>query len=122
VVLFIAGLSSIPPEFYDAASLETSSRLDVLRYITIPLLRETIFIAFVVIVGSSFGHATGLVFLLTFGGPQNATEMLGLYSYSMAFRARDFGYASAISFVVLVLVLALVWIPARRIARERLEY
>lgn len=122
VVLFIASLAGIPSEFFDAARLETDNMLDVLRYVTIPLLRETIFISFVVIVGSSFGHATGLVFLLTEGGPGNRTELLGLYGYDIAFRGRQFGYSSAISLVILLIVFCLVIIPALRLAKERLEY
>ncbi|MFM8322988.1 MAG: carbohydrate ABC transporter permease [Chloroflexota bacterium] len=122
VVLFMAGLSGIPSEYYDAAKLETSSFFHTLRYITIPLLRETIFMSFVVIVGSSFGSSTGLVFLLTAGGPGNRTELLGLYGYSIAFRGRQFGYSSAISLVILILVIALVIGPAFRLAKERLEY
>lgn len=122
VVLFIAGLSGIPKEFYDAARLETNSFLQTLRFVTIPMLRETIFMSFVVIVGSSFGTSTGLVFLLTAGGPGNRTELLGLYGYNIAFRGRQFGYSSAISLIILVLVVLLVIVPAYRLAKERLEY
>jgi raffinose/stachyose/melibiose transport system permease protein len=121
VVLFLAGLAGIPSEYYDAAHLETSSSFDMLRYITVPLLRESIFMSFVVIVGSSFGHATGLIFLLTSGGPLHRTELMELYSYTIAFRGQQYGYSSAISVIVLALVLALVIGPALRLARERLE-
>ncbi len=122
VVLFLAGLSRIPEEIFDAVRLETNNPLHTLRYITIPLLRETIFISFVVIVGSSFGHKVGIVFLMTFGGPFNSTEMMALYSYLIAFKGHQFGYSSAISLVILLLVFAIVIVPTIRLARERLEY
>jgi ABC-type sugar transport system permease subunit len=122
VVLFIAGLSGIPEEYFDAIKLETNNQITILRYVTLPLLRETIFISFVVIVGSSFGHSTGLVFLLTNGGPNNRTELLGLYGYNMAFRGHQFGYSSAISLVILFIVMLLVIIPTIQLAKDKLEY
>jgi raffinose/stachyose/melibiose transport system permease protein len=122
IVLMLAGLSGIPDEYYDAVSLETDSPLIRHLYITIPMLRETLFVSFTVIIGNAFGHATGLVFLLTRGGPMNATELMGLYSYSMAFQGHQFGYSSTISFFILVLVVLLVFFPARKIAMEKLQY
>jgi len=122
VVLFMAGLAGIPAEYFDAARLETSNPLDILRYVTLPFLRETVFMFFVVIVGSSFGHSTGLVFLLTEGGPGNRTELLGLYGYDMAFRGHQFGYSSAISLVIMVIVVSLIIIPTLRLARDRMEF
>jgi xylobiose transport system permease protein len=59
---------------------------------------------------------------MTNGGPSNATELLGIYMTTQAFRANRFGYASAISVIILLIVgLVLIW-PALRVARERLEY
>jgi ABC-type sugar transport system permease subunit len=122
VVLFSAGLASIPQEYYEAARLETESRLSVLWHITIPLLREQIFTAAVLMVGSVLGFMTGFILLLTGGGPSGRTETLGLYSYWTAFRGLEFGRASAISFLALTIVFMIIIWPTVRIARQRLEF
>jgi ABC-type sugar transport system permease subunit len=122
VVLFTAGIAGIPPEYYDAARLDTDSRLQVLRYITVPMLRQQLFVAGVMTTGGVLGFLTGLFLLLTGGGPAGRTETLGLLSYWTAFRGLEFGRASAISVIVLALMFALIILPTVRAARERLEY
>jgi ABC-type sugar transport system permease subunit len=122
MILFMAGLGSIPAEYYDAARLETSSQWQVLRYITLPLLREVLLIIFVLTFSGSFGGLIGFFLLLTGGGPAGRTDLVGIYMYQSAFRAYQFGYASAISVVLVLLVLLVVIVPVLRIARERLEY
>jgi raffinose/stachyose/melibiose transport system permease protein len=122
MVIFMAGLASIPDEIYDAVRLETNSWFHTLIYITLPLLREQLLLSFVFILAGTFGSLMGFVSLLTDGGPANATELLGIYMARQAFRGNRYGYASAISVILLLTVgLALVW-PALRVARERLEY
>ena len=122
MILFMAGLGSIPPEYFDAARIETNSWWDTLRYVTLPLLREIMLIIFVLIFSGSFGNLIGFFLLLTKGGPEGHTEILGIYMYNTAFRGFQFGYASAISIILVVIVLAVVIYPALHIARERLEY
>jgi ABC-type sugar transport system permease subunit len=122
VMLFTAGLAGIPGEFYDAARLETSSRLQVLRRVTIPLLREQIFVACVMTTGGVLGVLTGFFLLLSGGGPAGRTETLGLLSYFTAFRGLEFGKASAISVLVLAFMFALILGPMLRLARDRVEY
>jgi len=122
MLLFMAGLASIPYEYLEAARLETNRWYHVLRHVTLPMLREVFLIVFTLTFAGSFGHVMGLFFLLTGGGPAGRTEVVGLYMYSSAFRAFRYGYASAISVVMVVLVLAVVVWPAIRMARERLEY
>jgi raffinose/stachyose/melibiose transport system permease protein len=122
MILFLAGVGSIPPEYTDAARLETNSTLVRLRYITIPMLREVMLIIFVLIVSGSFGQLIGFFMLLTNGGPANRTELLGLYMLDAGMRGYQFGYASAISVVLVLIVLAVVIVPVLRISRERLEF
>ncbi len=122
MLIFLAGLASIPEEYFDAALLETSSWLDTLRYITLPLLREQLLISLVLIFGGSFGGLIGLFYLMTSGGPGGSTELLGIYMTLQAFRANRFGYASAISMITLfIVVIFLIW-PVMYITHERLEY
>jgi ABC-type sugar transport system permease subunit len=122
VILFTAGLASIPRDFYDAARLETSSRLQILFNVTIPLLREQIFVACVMTTGGVLGFLTGFFLLLTGGGPAGRTETLGILSYLTAFRALDFGRASTVSVLVLAFLFALIIVPTMRVVRHRVEY
>lgn len=122
VVLFTAGMARIPRDYYDAIKIETTSRLLTLRYVTVPLLREQIFVACIMTTGGVFGYLTGLFLLLTGGGPAGRTETLGIVSYLTAFRGLDFGRATTISVLVLVLVAAAIFAPMQRLARHRLEF
>jgi ABC-type sugar transport system permease subunit len=121
-ILLLAGLGSIPPEYDDAARLETSSQVTRLRHVTLPMLREVMLIIFVLVISGSFGHLVGFFLLLTGGGPAGRTELLGIYMYESGMRGYQFGYASAISVVLVTIVLSVVIVPVLRIARERLEY
>ena len=122
MIIFMAGLASIPEECFEAAMLETNSRLDILRYVTLPMLREQLLISFVFIFGGAFGPLMGFFYLMTLGGPGGSTELLGIYMTLQAFLANLFGYANAISMVTLFIVgIVLIW-PIMHVARERLEY
>ena len=68
------------------------------------------------------GQSVGYFNLLTMGGPAGTTEVLGLYAINKAFRGRLFGYASALTTTLVLIILALVITPVIRIARERVEY
>jgi len=121
-ILFLAGLSSIPSELYEALHLESNRWYHELRYVTLPMLRETIVIAFALTMSSAFGSAIGYFDLMTNGGPQGATEILGLYAASTALLGTRFGYSSSITIVMLVIILSLVIGPILYVARERVEY
>ena len=122
MIIFIAGLASIPKECFEAAMLETNSWLNILRYITLPMLREQLLISFVFIFGGSFGPLVGFFYLMTSGGPGGSTELLGIYMTFQAFRANRIGYASAISVVTLFIVGIVLFWPLMHMTRERLEY
>ena len=122
VVLFTAALAAIPQDYYDAARLETRSSWKILTRVTIPLLREQILSSTVLVIGGVLGYMTGFILLLTGGGPSGRTETLGIVSHSLAFRALDFGRASAVSVLGLMLVFALIIVPTVRIARTRVEF
>lgn len=122
MIIFMAGLASIPKEYFEAAMLETNSWLDILRYVTLPMLREQLLLSFVFIFGGAFGHLMGFFNLMTLGGPGGSTELLGIYMALQAFMAKRFGYANTISMVMLFIVGIIVIWPVMHIARERLEY
>ena len=96
MVLFLAGLESIPREFYEAASIDGASGLQRFRFITFPLMKPVIsfIIIILVITGLKFFEP---MFIMTQGGPDNATKVLTLNIYQNAFQFFKMGYASAMS-------------------------
>jgi raffinose/stachyose/melibiose transport system permease protein len=122
MVLFLAGMASIPRDLYEAARLDTNSPFHLFRYVTLPLLREVLLISFVLIISGAFGHLIGLFAVMTNGGPEQSTQLLGLLATDSAFRGAQYGYASAITVVMLVCVMLVIAWPAWRIARERVEF
>ena len=103
-ILYLTALQALPDGVYEAAQLDGATYAQRVRYMTIPLLKPMTF--FVVVQGliTSF-QSFDLVYILTGGGPQGGTEVLGMFMYQQAFRLSDFGYGTAIAFVTLFLVL-----------------
>lgn len=99
-LLLTAGLQAIPRDPLEAARLDGASPWQILRDITLPLLKPTIVLA-VLLRAMDLARIFDQVFLLTQGGPGFATETASLYIYRTAFRFDQFGYAAAMSFVIL---------------------
>lgn len=102
-LILLAGLQAIPQEPYEAAMIDGSSAWQTFRYITLPLLKPAILIA-LLLRTMDLLRIFDQIFILTQGGPGFATETISLYIYKTAFRFFDFGYAAAMSFVLLILV------------------
>lgn len=96
MVLFLAGLESIPQEFYEAAAIDGTSGVQKFRFITFPLMKPVIsFILIILLItGLKFFEP---MFIMTQGGPDNATKVLTLNIYQNAFQFFKMGYASAMS-------------------------
>jgi len=105
-LLIFAGLQSIPNHVYEVASLDGASPTRTFWSITMPLLRPVMVLVLVVTVIGSF-QVFDTVAVTTAGGPINASRVIQMYIYQKAFGESDFGYASALS-VILFLILALV--------------
>lgn len=105
MVIYLAGLQGISPELHEAAELEGASAWQRFRSITFPLLGPSTFFLLIMNVIYSF-QVFDVVFVLTGGGPGDATTMLTTYAYDTAFTTRAQGYAAAIGMVLLVLMLA----------------
>lgn len=101
-LILLAGLQAIPQEPYEAALIDGSSPWQTFRHITLPLLKPAILIA-LLLRTMDLLRTFDQIFILTQGGPGFATETVSLYIYKNAFRFFDFGYAAAMSFVLLVL-------------------
>jgi multiple sugar transport system permease protein len=103
MVIYLAGLQSIPEEMYDAAKVDGANALQRLLYITIPLLKPTTFFLLVTSVIGTFQIFTE-VYIMTNGGPLNRTTTIGYYLYVNAFRELDMGYATAMAFVLFAMI------------------
>lgn len=102
-LILLAGLQAIPREPYEAAMIDGASAWQVFRHITLPLLRPAILVA-LLLRTIDLLRIFDQIFILTQGGPGFATETVSLFIYKTAFRFFDFGYAAALSLVLLVLV------------------
>ncbi|GGX26373.1 carbohydrate ABC transporter permease [Streptomyces chryseus] len=125
VVLFSAGMASIPKDFYEAALLDGASRFTTFFRITIPLLWDTVQSGWVYMGILALGaESFAVVQIMTVGpgGPDYSTTVLVLYVYQTAFRDGQAGYATTIGVALLVITLALAALVMRVGRRERLEF
>ncbi len=99
-LVLLAGLQAIPQEPYEAALIDGSTRWQTFWHVTLPLLKPAILIV-LLLRTMDLLRVFDQIFILTEGGPGFATEMISLYIYRTAFRFFDFGYAAAMSFVLL---------------------
>ncbi len=99
-LLLSAGLQAIPPEPLEAARIDGAGAWRIFRDVTLPLLKPTILLA-LLLRAMDLVRIFDQIFILTQGGPGTATETVSLYIYRTAFRFSNFGYAAAMSFVLL---------------------
>ena len=102
MLLFNAGLVAIPSELYEAASIDGAGSWVRLRSITIPLLRRTFITASVLVLTGSLVYFD-LIFVMTGGGPGNASYTLAMYIYRSAFQDQEVGYGSTIAVLLFVI-------------------
>jgi multiple sugar transport system permease protein len=100
-LVLLAGLQAIPQEPYEAAIVDGSSAWQTFCHVTLPLLKPAILIA-LLLRTMDLLRVFDQIFILTEGGPGFSTETVSLYIYRTAFRFSDFGYAAAMSFVLLL--------------------
>jgi multiple sugar transport system permease protein len=120
MVLFLAGLTSIPTVFYEAAKIDGAGRWALFRRITLPLLQPTLI--FVLVTGVIGGlQVFTPMYIMTQGGPVNMTKTIVYLLYDKAFGVYRFGYASSLAFVLFAIVLVLT-IVQLRIMTVRWQY
>ncbi len=120
MIIYLAGLQGIPSTLYEAASLDGASPRQRFRRITVPLLRPTSVYLLVTGVIWSFQVFT-LVYVMTEGGPVHATDVLVYRIYQNAWEFRRMGYASAMSWFLFALLLALT-VTQWRVLNRRVEH
>ncbi|WP_200212497.1 carbohydrate ABC transporter permease [Micromonospora coerulea] len=122
VVLFGAAMQAIPRDIYEAVMLDGASRTVMLRKITIPLLWDTIQVAWIYLAIAALDGFI-LVQLMTNGGPNFSSDVIGMRMYDTAFGSETkFGYASAIGVVMFFLTLSVAVLALRAARRDRIEY
>jgi len=103
MVIMLAGLQSIPETLYDAASIDGAGKMTRFRIITVPMLKPIIlFCAILSTIGTL--QLFDEPYILTRGGPNNATRTVAHYLYQQGFQYARFGYASAIAYVLVLLI------------------
>jgi N-acetylglucosamine transport system permease protein len=120
VVLFGAAMQSVPRDIYEAAALDGASRSATLLRITVPLLWDTIQVAWVYLAIIAM-DAFALVQVMTAGGPSFATDVIGERLYDVSFGDTQFGYGSAIGVAMFFLTLTITVAALRLTRRERIE-
>lgn len=106
MVIILAGLQNIPHNLYEAASIDGASKIKQFFYITLPQLKPVILVTVIMSIIGSF-QLFDEPYTLTAGGPNNRTLTLTLYLYQQGFKYFDFGYASAISYIVVIIIAVL---------------
>jgi multiple sugar transport system permease protein len=107
VLLFLAGLQSVPQEPLEAAAVDGASAWRTFWEIILPLLRPVIFVALMLRIIDTF-RTFDVVWLMTQGGPGGATTLITVNAYLLAFQSVDFGHAAAVSYIALIISLLLV--------------
>jgi multiple sugar transport system permease protein len=115
MVIMLAGLQRVPQELYEAAQLDGAGRWQLARHVTLPMMSSVIFFAVIVNINNSFQTFTQ-AYVMTNGGPSNATLFYMLHLYNNAFRFFKMGYASALA-LVLFTAIVLVTVMQFRLAR-----
>jgi multiple sugar transport system permease protein len=111
-LLLFAGLQAIPNDMYEAAKVDGASEWRMFWRITMPLLRPVLAVVLIMTVIGSF-QVFDTVAVTTLGGPANATNVLQYYIYGAAFGRFQFGYASAMSVALLVVLSAITFVQYR---------
>ena len=117
VILFIAGILSIPSNYYEAADIDGATELQKLRYITIPGIRRVVEMVLFLNVRGAL-QVFDIPFLITNGGPGFASSTFTTYTIDTAFKYDQYGMASAMA-VVLMLLICGIAIIQNRLTRER---
>ena len=106
MVILLAGMQSVPDAIYEAARLDGANEGQIFWRITIPVIRNVIIVATLITMIGAF-KVFDIVYVLTRGGPANASQVLGTYIYYNAFTVNRAGYASALAVILLIFALGL---------------
>lgn len=112
MIMFLAGLQTIPENLYEAAQMDGASPVQRFFRITLPMLSNTTFIVMILLVIEAFNMFES-IFIMTEGGPLGSTSTIMYYIYEQAFRSYNMGYASALAWVFFALIMVVTLIQYR---------
>ena len=116
-ITLLAGLQTIPPELYEAATIDGAGALDRFRYVTLPLLKPVVFIVTMFSLIFTFSDFQ-LVYVLTRGGPANATHLFATYAFDIAMSGGQFGLGASVALAMLPPLTLLIVALALYLRRE----
>lgn len=120
MLLFLAGLTSIPPTLIEAARIDGATAWQRFRYILLPLLKPATVIVLVITMIQSL-RAFDFVNIMTRGGPFNSTNVLANYMYTEAFRNYEMGYGASIAVILFIIMFVFIFFYLRKIRAEELN-
>jgi raffinose/stachyose/melibiose transport system permease protein len=120
MVIYLAGLQAIPPVLYEAAVIDGATAWRQFRHVTLPMLRAIVVVNVTISLMGAF-NVFDLVYVMTRGGPNNATNVVVLEAYQQAFEFYKLGYGAAISVLLMLIVIALSVAQIRLMRGERAE-
>ncbi len=117
VILFLVGLQTVPPQYYEAAKLEGATRWQQFYHITLPMINPTIFM---VVILSTIGGFSLFIepYIMTGGGPMNTTLSAVLYIYKQAFQYYNMGYSATLGFFYAIIIMTVVILQKKLIEKE----
>ncbi|SDO23471.1 carbohydrate ABC transporter permease [Alkalicoccus daliensis] len=122
IIIYYAALKNIPKELEEAAKIDGASPFQIAYKIKLPLISGIIKVTIVLAVIGSLKYFD-LIYVMTDGGPNGASEVMASYMYKLAFRTNDFGYGSAIGFFMLVMILIVTYLIRRATAtKDEVQY
>ncbi len=120
IAIFLAGLGNVPTELYDAARVDGASGWKLFRNITFPLLSPTTFFLLIFTVIGTF-KAFNHVWVMTEGGPGDATTTASVLIFQQLYQANRYGYSAALAFILFAVILVLT-VVQNRLAGRRVVY
>lgn len=122
MVLFISAIQNIPEEYYESATLDGAGQWKQFFSITMPLIWGTLRTALVYFVVNAFARTFALVYVVTEGGPNRASELMTTYLYEQAFQNGKFGYGAAIGVILFAIVSVISLTIYKVTERDAVEY
>jgi len=101
ILCFVAGITALPSDSYEAAKIDGANNYQLLRHITLPLLKPVIIVTILLRVLDSF-KVVDTVYVMTYGGPGNSTKLMSFFIYEKGLKYFQIGYASAISWIFII--------------------
>ncbi len=122
ILIYYSALKNIPASLEEAARIDGANPLQIALRIKIPLIAEVFKVTVVLAVVGSLKYFD-LIYVMTNGGPNGASEVMASYMYRIAFKGFNFGYGSAIGFFLLLICLVVTWLIRKwTAAKETIEY